>query len=332
MARSRRTTPDQRLSLLRQRLKDLPSEAMIAELRSALSDESNFVVEQAAKIVRVEVHRELSLDLVSAYLRFLNDGAEYDKGCRAKLAITEALLALDFEEPEFWLAGMKYRQHEPVWSGSVDTATEVRGASAFGLVRSRLVAPSDLLIALTDLLADFEAGARCHAARAIAAAALPGCAALLRLKATLGDKRDEVLGACFTGLLELDAHRNLDFVASFLKSASDTAIEAALALGSSRNRDAVLLLLNACERCSSEHVEPFWISLGLSRQPEAVSFLISRIETAKPDGVHAIRALAPIRSYDNIAERVLIAVQASGRREFAAAHRTEFLAKETGPQ
>ena len=40
-------------------------------------------------------------------------------------------------------------------------------------------------------------------------------------------------------------------------------------------------------------------------QPEAVEFLISRIKTAVPDAVHAIRALAPIRSYDNIANRVL---------------------------
>jgi len=92
-----------------------------------------------------------------------------------------SLLPLDFEEPEFWLAGMKYRQHEPVWNGSIDTATDIRGVSAFGLVRSRLVAPSDLLIALTDLLSDSEFVARAHAARAIAAAGLPGCAALLRL-------------------------------------------------------------------------------------------------------------------------------------------------------
>ena len=264
-------------------------------------------------------------DLISAWHRFLNDGAECDKGCRAKLAIVEALLPLDFEEPEFWLAGMKYRQHEPVWNGSIDTATDIRGVSAFGLVRSRLVAPSDLLIALTDLLSDSEFVARAHAARAIAAAGLPGCAALLRLKASVGDSNSEVLGACFTGLLELDANRHVEFVGTFLQSHSDSAIEAALALGSSRNREAALLLLKSCERCSSDRIEPYWISLGLSRQPEAVEFLIARINTTSSDAIHAIRALAPIRTYENISDRVLAAVQASRSRELAAAHRTEFL-------
>jgi hypothetical protein len=56
-----------------------------------------------------------------------------------------------------------------------------------------------------------------------------------------------------------------------------------------------------------------------------VEFLISRIKTAMPDAVHVIRALAPIRSYDTIASRVLAAVQTSGSRELAAAHSTEFL-------
>ncbi len=324
MARSRRIQPDQRLALLRQRLQDLSTNAMTAELRSALGDESNFVVEQVAKIIQEHVICDLVPDLLSAYHRFLPNGAECDKGCRAKLAIVEALLPLDFEDPDFWLAGMKYRQQEPVWSGSIDTAVDIRGICAFGLVRSRLAAPSDLLIALTDMLADSEFGARSHAARAIAAAGLPGCAALLRLKASIGDANSEVLGACFTGLLELDASRHVEFVASFLRLHSDVAIEAALALGSSRNRGAAMLLLKACDHCSSDQTESFWISLGLSRQPEAVEFLISRITTARSDAVQAIRALAPIRLYEDIAARVLAAVQTSGSRELAAVHRCEF--------
>ena len=170
------------------------------------------------------------------------------------------------------------------------------------------------------------------ATRAIAAAGLPGCVALLRLKASLGDSNSEVSGACFTGLLDLDASRNVEFVAAFLQSHTDAAIEAALALGGSRNRDAAMLLLKACQHCSLDRREPFWISLGLSRQPEAVEFLISRINTASPDAVYAIRALAPIRSYDNIANRVLAAVQSSGSRELAAAHKTEFLPQHDAAQ
>jgi len=86
-----------------------------------------------------------------------------------------------------------------------------------------------------------------------------------------------------------------------------------------------MLLLKSCERCSPDRMEPFWISLGLSRQPEDVDFLITRISKVGPDAIHAIRALAPIRSYDNTASRVLAAVEATKSRELAAVHRTEFL-------
>lgn len=127
MSRSRRVPPEQRLALLRQRLQDLSPAAMITELRSALGDESNFVVQQVAKVIQEQTLRELIPNLVSAYHRFLSDGAECDKGCRARLAIVEALVAVDFEDPDFWFADLKYRQQELVWSGSIDAAIDIRG-------------------------------------------------------------------------------------------------------------------------------------------------------------------------------------------------------------
>ena len=75
MSRSRRTTPDQRLALLRQQLKQRSPNMMTADLRSALCDQANFVVEQVANVVRENTLRELIPELVSAYHRFLNDGA-----------------------------------------------------------------------------------------------------------------------------------------------------------------------------------------------------------------------------------------------------------------
>jgi hypothetical protein len=44
-----------------------------------LSDESNFAVEQVAKVTRKDTLSDLIPDLVSASYRFLNDGAENDK-------------------------------------------------------------------------------------------------------------------------------------------------------------------------------------------------------------------------------------------------------------
>jgi hypothetical protein len=309
---------------LRERSQDLSAEALSSEFRVGLQDASNFVVEYVAKLIHKHGVRDLIPDLVTAWQRFTIDGHDCDKGCRAKLAIVEALLPMDFEDPDFWLAGMRYRQQERVWNGSIDTAADVRGLSAFGVVRSHLIAPSDLLIALTDLLTDSEGITRAHAVRAIAAAGLPGCVALLRLKASLGDSSSEVLGACYSGLLELDPGRHVEFVAGCLNSSTDIAIEAALALGSSRNRDAAKLLVKACAKCPADRVEPFWVSLGLSRQPEAVDFLICRITTSAPDAVHAIRALAPIRLYDGIADRVLAAVQATRSRELSTVYNAAF--------
>jgi len=51
---------------------------MIAELRAALGDESNFVVEQAAKVAREYSPGELIPDLVSSCHRFLNEGVDRD--------------------------------------------------------------------------------------------------------------------------------------------------------------------------------------------------------------------------------------------------------------
>ena len=42
----------------------------------------------------------------------------------------------------FWLFGMRYRQHEPVWGATTDTAVDLRSTCAMGLVNTGAVAPS----------------------------------------------------------------------------------------------------------------------------------------------------------------------------------------------
>ena len=219
---------------------------------------------------------------------------------------------------------MIYRQEEPACGKSEDTAANLRGSCAFGLIRSRLASPGDTIVALVDLLNDADRIARGHAVRAIAASGSPAAVPVLRLKASLGDADSEVLGACFSGMLELDASRSLEFVASHLEAETDTAIEAAAALGSSRFPPAAKLLIAACQKCSAELTEPFYISLGLSRQPEAIDFLLSRIVENHSTAAIAVKSLAPSRFYGDVKDRVRSAVEAGGDRHVAAVFREEF--------
>ena len=54
---------------------------------------------------------------------------------------------------------------------------------------------------------------------------------LLRLRALSGDDEPEVMGAVFSGLLELHRQQGMAFVARFLEKAPDVTAEAAMALG-----------------------------------------------------------------------------------------------------
>ena len=66
---------------------------------------------------------------------------------------------------DFFIAGLQYHQHEPVWGGTEDTAIDLRVSCAMGLANS---AYPRALIALIPLLYDDYAQARQGAVRAIA--------------------------------------------------------------------------------------------------------------------------------------------------------------------
>ena len=87
-----------------------------------------------------------------------------------------------------------------------------------------------------------------------------------------------------------------------------------------------IMISNSDSYSTSFHeLEPFWISPGLSRQPEAVEFLIARINIASSAAVHAISPPAPIlREHRRPSPRCRFT---TGSRELAAVHRTECLPK-----
>src|SRR5262249_6095553 len=161
---------------------------------------------------------------------------------------------------------MHYIQLEPVWGGTQDSAAQLRGTCALGLVQSTCVDTISVLNRLVDLLVDPEKPARAGAARAIAAFSRLEGIPLLRLKTRSGDPVAEVMGECFASLLSLSAHDSIPLVAGYLRSSdSDIRLEAAAALGESREPQAFVAL----KECWEHERDPSFrksllLSMGLS--------------------------------------------------------------------
>ncbi len=208
------------------------------QLQKALADRSNLVVKKAAQIAAGAKQTLLLPDLRKALDRFLA-APQTDKGCAALNALVTALVELDFDEPEPFLAGIRHVQMEPVWGGSVDVAVDLRANCAIGLVNTRYPKTLD---ALATLLADPNWPARAGAVRALGVQGSDAAALLLRYKALIGDAERDVLVECFTALLQFD-EANIAFVSQRMQSDNEEVESAAvLALGSSRHEQALAAL------------------------------------------------------------------------------------------
>jgi len=205
------------------------------QLAKALTDRSNIVVKKAARIAGEMKCDALLPDLRIAFDRFMAKPAETDKACAALTALSAALIELDYDEPEPFLAGIRHIQREPVFGGHVDVAGDLRANCAIGLVNTRHARTLD---ALATLLADKEWRARVGAVRALTVNGSESAAALLRFKALVGDQEREVLLECFSALLQFD-EANVPFIAARMQSEELDTVEAAiLALGGCRNENA----------------------------------------------------------------------------------------------
>ena len=207
MARRPQPNVDEELAAL----DELPGEraAKIEALQRALGGHYR-IAAKAARAAEDALLYELIPSLKSSYARFLVKPLKQDPNCFAKKALARALVALDCNDVDFMLAGVRYRQLEPVWGGTADTAVDVRTSCAMGLVASGY---PRALVELTALLNDAEAGARLGAVRAIACGNPREAELLLRAKALAGDAEAQVLGECFTGLLAVAPEQSIAFVA-----------------------------------------------------------------------------------------------------------------------
>ena len=262
------------------------------ELRGFLRSKSNHVVAAAAATVeRLEVG-QLAPDLVEAFDRLMRDPAKLDPGCKAMVAIVQALVQMEDAAAKVYFAGIRHVQMEPSFGPPVDAAAPLRGLCARGLAR---MGHPDALLECVTLLADREIAARTGGIRAVVDAGRPDGVLLLRLKALLGDKAIEVTGECFGALLSLDPEPSVDFVAKFLGSNEDGIGEqAALALGESRLSAAFPILCQAWEDGGRrEQRRTLLVAIAMLRNDEALEFLLARLrDESSPVAADALAGLA----------------------------------------
>jgi hypothetical protein len=302
-------------------LDELPAEraARSEPLAAALTHKHYRVVAKAARLAADGLLYDLLPSLRDAYARFLDKPVKTDPNCFAKKAIARALVALDCDDVEFFVAGLRLKQLEPGWGGTADTAADVRASCAMGLVGSGY---PRALVALTELLYDPERDARVGAVRAAAYGNPREAELVLRAKILAGDAEPAIVGECFTALLSVEPEESLAFVAQYLGPTDDARRElAALALGESRVPRALDLLKNAWnEVVAAETFRSALISAAAAHRSEAAFdwLLALAAEARLPVAEQVIEALAPYRHNARLAQRVAAVLELRGDGELEA--------------
>jgi len=291
-------------------LDELPDEraAKIATLQRALTGHYR-IAAKAARSAEDALLYELVPALKSAYARFLVKPLRQDPNCYAKRALARALVALDCHDVDFLLGGLRYRQLEPVWGGTADTAVDVRASCAMGLVASGY---PRALVELTALLNDADAGARLGAVRAIACGTPREAELLMRAKALGGDAEPQIVGECFTGLLAVAPEESIPFVAGYLAHANGALRElAALALGESKLDGALRPLKEAWGEVlvGEEFRHALLRAAAAHRSDAAFDWLLEIVVDARePIAVFVIEVLAPYKHSAKLMQRLTSAL------------------------
>jgi HEAT repeat protein len=295
-------------------LRQQPEEARVDPLRKALAHRNNFIVAKAADLVREFRMVQLMPELLNAFNRFFDNPGKNDPQCWAKNALGRALAALDYQEAEAFLRGMRHIQMEPVWGGQSDTAGTLRATCALALVQCRSLTDADLLAHLIELMGDEEKTVRAEAARAIEQVGSPSASLLLRLKAIVGSDEPEVLGACYGAILRIEGVSAIPWIGRFLATADDNAAEAALAIAGTHSPEGFYAL----RECFAKANDPWWRSvllsaIALTRQDAALEFLLDLVGTESLDAEAAMEALLRSMPSSEIVQRLETAVAGNPR-------------------
>ena len=309
MAKS--STIDQTLSRLAELRSAGRSPQSLDELRKALSAKSNLIAAKAAQLIGEMKLTELTDDLPKIFDRFMSDPTSTDKGCAAKTAIAKTLYELDCRAEDLFLKGAHHVQLEASWGPPVDTAAELRGTCALGLVRMNY---RGVMLILAEHLADPEPLVRQTAARAVAYSGREDGEPLLRLKIKSGDEEPAVIGECLTALVKLSPNKSLPFVERFIDSKDSDLREAALlALGESRQPAAFEILRKRWENTFDKSVRAALLpAMALLRLPQAIDFMIDVISAGHPGTAGAaVEAMRMFRHDAALRGRIQSAVESA---------------------
>lgn len=273
-------------------MRGAPDNLRTDALRQALAHRNNFIAAKAADLTQEFNVTDLIPDLVKAFNRFFENAEKADPQCWAKNAISRALAAFELQDADMFLRGMRHIQMEPVWGGRSDTAGTLRATCALALVQCRSLAEPNLLARLVDLLGDKDKAVRVEVIRAIEQVGSPSASLLLRLRAVLGCDEPEVLGACYSGVLHLEGVSGIPWATQFLAAANDSAAEAALAIASTHSVEGFDVLRKSLAQTSDPWFRSVLLSaIALTRQEEAVEFLLELIGSESLDAERAVEAI-----------------------------------------
>jgi hypothetical protein len=300
--------------------------AAVEQLRKALNHRNNYVVSKAAKLVAENELRALLADVLAAFECFFVDAEKNDPQCWGKNELAKALVKLEHRDKDTYLRGLRHHQMEGTWGGTTDTAGTLRGTCAHALVNCPGISDQELLSTLLELFIDKDKAVRMEAARAIGNVGGPSAVLLLRLRALLGEGEEpEVLGACYSALLDLEKQRAIPFVAQVLEEGDDTSAEAAFALSAIREPEALAALIARRGAHADDWFDGVLLSgIACSRLPEAVDYLTGLIERDERRAAAAIEAIGRAGPSDETRARIEAAVRKSGNPRLEQAMREHF--------
>jgi HEAT repeat protein len=273
-------------------LRQQPEESRNQDLRKALAGKNNFIVAKAADMAREFHLATLVPELLTAFAHFFDNPLKSDPQCWAKNAISKALAALEHQDADVFLRGMRHIQMEPVWGGRSDTAGTLRATCALALVQCRSLSEVGLLVHIVELLADKDKAVRAEAVRAIEQVGSSSASLLLRLRAVLGNDEPEVLGACYSGILRIDGVGAIPWVSRFLAAGDDSAAEAALAIAGTHSPEGFDVLKECLAKASDPWFRSVLLSaVALTRQDPALEFLLDLVRQESLDAETAIEAI-----------------------------------------
>jgi hypothetical protein len=294
-------------------------------MRAALKHQNNYIVARAADQAAQRRLEDLLLDLLAAFDRFFEEPEKRDPQCWAKNSLSRALAALEYQEPEPFLRGIKHIQLEGTWGGRSDTAGTLRGTCALALVQCRAVPEVELLRLLVDVLIDTDKSARGEAIRALEQIGSPTCSLLLRLRAQIGGDEPEILGACYTAVLRMEGNSALPWASRFLAAGDDAAGEAALAIAATHTVEAFGLLKAQWEKTHDPWLRSVLLSaVALTRQSAAMEFLLGLVKADSIGADMAVEAVLRSMPSEEVLQHLKALVAGNTRLERAfAANATE---------